>query len=78
MLGINTINYPFSPSIFFFLALQNWVTLSSAFSWHKVQVARSVTRAPRSRHVSPLLQELRWLPAAFWLQFKVLAMNSKA
>uniref|UniRef100_A0A3P9L4L3 Reverse transcriptase domain-containing protein n=1 Tax=Oryzias latipes TaxID=8090 RepID=A0A3P9L4L3_ORYLA len=40
--------------------------------------ARIITRTPSFHHITPVLQQLHWLPAAFRIQFKLLLYTFKA
>uniref|UniRef100_A0A674M8R9 Reverse transcriptase domain-containing protein n=1 Tax=Takifugu rubripes TaxID=31033 RepID=A0A674M8R9_TAKRU len=52
-------------------------------SLHKLQLvynsaARIITRTPSSHHISPILQQLHWLPIAFQIQYKILLLTFRA
>lgn len=59
-----------------------YVRLPLEMSW-KLQLVQNalvhvLTGASRFHHIIPILQELYWLPIAFYAQFKVLVFNYKA
>uniref|UniRef100_A0A8C4S9R2 Reverse transcriptase domain-containing protein n=1 Tax=Erpetoichthys calabaricus TaxID=27687 RepID=A0A8C4S9R2_ERPCA len=52
----------------------------SLYKLHLVQnsAARIITRAPSIHHITPILQQLHWLPVKFRIQFKILLLTFKA
>ena len=58
----------------------NWSGLTELNKLQRVQnaAARLISRTPKSHHITPILQQLHWLPVKDRISFKLLLLTFKA